>query len=283
MARSSSLKYLLRGKRVLITGASKGIGEQIAYEYARYGASVFLTARKDTELQNVMNKCKEIGSSSAISGYYAMDMMQPGLAQDLVEFAVSTLGGLDVIILNHAYIPKWEQFTSSQHSLNVIERTMRVNVLGSVSVMAHAIPHLTKTQGAIGVVSSVAGKIPSPYMASYAASKFALDGFFGSLREEILHTNITITNCVLGLIGTGTVKNHLQDLSKDFNLDLTEIVQGPWAPLKPEDSAEAIVRGVALRKREIYFPDMIRYLVYIREFLIQFNLYPGMSNDQHYE
>lgn len=269
---------LLRGKKVLVTGASKGIGEQVAYEFARRGASVFITARNATQLQTVVENCKKLGSSSAYFGYMAMDMMHPN-PQQLIDTTVYNLGKLDIIVLNHALLPRWQEFTSSPHSFEILEKSLQVNVLGTVQVMIRSLPHLVESKGMIGVVNSLAGKVPFPYGASYVASKFALDGFFGSFRKEIQHTGVTITNCVLGVIGTETLKDLLLQMSEDFKFSYSDVMNNPFGPARPDETGAAIVRGIALRENEIYFPGMVRYIVYMRDFLIRFNLIPGLPNN----
>ncbi|KAM9265341.1 hydroxysteroid 11-beta-dehydrogenase 1-like protein isoform 4-T5 [Morus bassanus] len=89
----------LSGARILLTGASAGIGEQMAYHYARFGAEIVLTARREAVLQKVVEKCLTLGAKKIF--YIPADMSSPSEPEKVVQFAVQKLGGLDYVVLNH--------------------------------------------------------------------------------------------------------------------------------------------------------------------------------------
>ncbi|KAF6718540.1 Hydroxysteroid 11-beta-dehydrogenase 1-like protein [Oryzias melastigma] len=89
----------LRGARVLVTGASTGIGEQMAYHYARFGAQIVITARREKVLQQVVEECLRLGAQKAVS--IAADMSTDSDPDRVVDSALETLGGLDFLVLNH--------------------------------------------------------------------------------------------------------------------------------------------------------------------------------------
>ncbi|XP_041098493.1 hydroxysteroid 11-beta-dehydrogenase 1-like protein isoform X2 [Polyodon spathula] len=89
----------LKGARVLVTGASTGIGEQMAYHYARFGAQIVLTARRGAVLEQVVKKCLKLGAEKAL--YIAADMAVPTDPDRVLKFAAKSLGGLDYLVLNH--------------------------------------------------------------------------------------------------------------------------------------------------------------------------------------
>ncbi|MEQ2214099.1 hypothetical protein XENOCAPTIV_023289, partial [Xenoophorus captivus] len=89
----------LKGARVLVTGASTGIGEQMAYHYARFGAQIVITARREKVLQQVTEKCLSLGAQKAL--YIAADMASESDPDKVVDFALEKLGGLDYLVLNH--------------------------------------------------------------------------------------------------------------------------------------------------------------------------------------
>uniref|UniRef100_W5MDV8 Hydroxysteroid (11-beta) dehydrogenase 1-like a n=1 Tax=Lepisosteus oculatus TaxID=7918 RepID=W5MDV8_LEPOC len=89
----------LRGARVLVTGSSKGIGEQMAYHYARFGAQIVITARSKDALLKVAERCQELGAQRVLQ--VAADMSVPTDSERVVAFAVEKLGGLDYLVLNH--------------------------------------------------------------------------------------------------------------------------------------------------------------------------------------
>ena len=76
---------MVEGRRVLVTGASSGIGEEMAYQYARMGASVFITARRELRLQRVVEKCKQLGPKTAKYGYVAADMSNPSHTKTVIK------------------------------------------------------------------------------------------------------------------------------------------------------------------------------------------------------
>uniref|UniRef100_A0A8C8ZYQ2 11-beta-hydroxysteroid dehydrogenase 1 n=1 Tax=Prolemur simus TaxID=1328070 RepID=A0A8C8ZYQ2_PROSS len=205
---------MLQGKRVIVTGASKGIGEEMAYHLARMGAHVVLTARSKENLQKVVSRCLELGAASA--HYIAGTMEDMTFAEQFVAQAGKLLGGLDMLILNHITNTSLNLF---HDDIPHVRKSMEVNFLSYVVLSAAALPMLKQSNGSIAVISSIAGKMAHPLVASYSASKFALDGFFSSLRKEhsAAKVNVSITLCVLGLINTVYLK-HVASIVRKFSL-----------------------------------------------------------------
>lgn len=228
---------MLRGKKVIVTGASKGIGREMAYHLSKMGAHVVLTARSEEGLQKVVSRCLELGAASA--HYIAGTMEDMAFAERFVVEAGKLLGGLDMLILNHITQISMSLFHEDVHS---VRRVMEVNFLSYVVMSTAALPMLKQSNGSIAVVSSIAGKMTQPLIASYSASKFALDGFFSTIRKEhwMTKVNVSITLCVLGLIDTETALK-----------ETSGIISSQAAP--KEGCALEIIKGTALRKDEIYY------------------------------
>ncbi|KAJ3086019.1 hypothetical protein HK100_008839 [Physocladia obscura] len=129
---------------------------------------------------------------------------------------------------------------------------MESNYFGYVNIALAAIPHLQKSDTAsLTVVGSLAGRVGSPFVHAYSASKFAIDGFFNCLRHELAfqkENKIVITNCVLGAIGTqnffDTVSVHSESVLK--------------IAVSPEDTARRILEGIVGREKQFYFPAFIQ-------------------------
>uniref|UniRef100_A0A8C5JRC0 11-beta-hydroxysteroid dehydrogenase 1 n=1 Tax=Junco hyemalis TaxID=40217 RepID=A0A8C5JRC0_JUNHY len=191
---------MLRGKRVIVTGASSGIGEQMAYHLARMEAHLLLTARTEAKLQKVVERCLELGAASA--RYISGSMASPSLPEEVLREAENTWGGLDMLILNHI---GQSGFTFFSGDVGHVRSLMETNFVSYVALATAALPLLRESEGSIVVVSSIAGKIAGPFTAPYSATKFALDGFFSSLRQELIidKINVSITLCILGYINTG--------------------------------------------------------------------------------
>ncbi|KAM8926110.1 hydroxysteroid 11-beta-dehydrogenase 1-like protein isoform 1-T3 [Lycaon pictus] len=186
----------LQGARVLLTGASAGVGEELAYHYARLGSHLVLTAHTEAFLQKVVGNCRKLGAPEVF--YIAADMASPEVPGRVVQFALDKLGGLDYLVLNH--LGATPAGTRSR-SIQGTRWLLQVNLLSYVQLTSLALPSLTDSRGSLVVVSSLLGRVPTSFSSPYSAAKFALDGFFGSLRREldVQDVNVAITMCVLGL------------------------------------------------------------------------------------
>ncbi|KFO90686.1 Corticosteroid 11-beta-dehydrogenase isozyme 1, partial [Buceros rhinoceros silvestris] len=229
---------MLRGKRVIVTGASSGIGEQMAYHLARMEAHLLLTARREAKLQKVVERCLELGAASA--RYVSGSMEDTTLPEVVVKEAENTWGGLDMLILNHIGHSYFNYFNGD---VGHVRKLLETNFLSYVAMTTYALPMLKESEGSIVVVSSMAGKTGAPLLAPYSATKFALDGFFSSLRNEFTmdKVNVSITVCVLGYINT---ENAVRVIS--------HVIHGKPSP--KEECALEIIKSGALRQREVHYP-----------------------------
>lgn len=257
----------VKGKNVFITGASTGIGEQLAYHYAKLGANIVITARRESRLREVIGKCKELGTKQQVYDYVVADMMDLNATGSVLQKAIVKLGGrLDYLVLNHIILLDLGLWTGSKHNLSLIDKVINVNFQSYVYLASHALPYLEKSKGSVVVVSSFAGKFGQPFTSIYSASKFALDGFFGGLRQELKLRNcdISVTVCVLGFIGTENAVNQLSNFGQTFLLNVLK-------PALPSDTAYAIVRSGAQRVRQMYYPMLQTYpLVLLRDWFPEF-------------
>uniref|UniRef100_A0A250XXT7 11-beta-hydroxysteroid dehydrogenase 1 n=1 Tax=Castor canadensis TaxID=51338 RepID=A0A250XXT7_CASCN len=228
---------MLQGKKVIVTGASKGIGREMAYHLAKMGAHLVVTARSKEGLQKVVSRCLELGAASA--HYIAGTMEDFSFTEQFVAKAGKLMGGLDMLILNHITN---SSLTPFRDDIPLVRRNMEVNFLSYVALTVAALPMLKQSNGSIAVISSMAGKIAHPLIAPYSASKFALDGFFSSIRKEysIAKVNVSITLCVLGLINTDTAMKAVSGIITTYA-----------AP--KEECALEIIKGTALRQEEMYY------------------------------
>uniref|UniRef100_A0A7M4DUL2 11-beta-hydroxysteroid dehydrogenase 1 n=1 Tax=Crocodylus porosus TaxID=8502 RepID=A0A7M4DUL2_CROPO len=223
---------MLKGKRVIVTGASSGIGEQMAYHLARMGSHILITARTEVKLQKVSTQCRELGAASIhyVSG--SMENMSPQSC---------LLGGLDMLILNHVGSTHFGYFKGDiEHPRKLLE----INVLSYVAMTVSALPMLKESRGSVVAVSSLAGKVGNPFTVPYSTTKFALDGFFSSLRQMLIveNANVSITLCVLGYINTG----------KAAMKAVSHVICNKPAP--KEECALEIIKSGALRQRELHYP-----------------------------
>jgi NAD(P)-dependent dehydrogenase (short-subunit alcohol dehydrogenase family) len=190
-----------RENAVILTGASRGIGREMAFQLADQGAWLALAAREAGALDEVAAEClRRSGRRGARAVAIPADVGEEAQCAALVARAVEEFGRVDTLI-NNAGIGMWARFDEVR-DLSIFERILRVNYLGSVYCTWHALPHLKGTRGRIVGVSSLTGKTGVPTRSAYAASKHAMAGFFDSLRIELAGTGVTVTMVYPGFVAT---------------------------------------------------------------------------------
>ncbi|KAF5730971.1 11-beta-hydroxysteroid dehydrogenase-like 4A [Tripterygium wilfordii] len=176
----SLTKEDVRGKVVLITGASSGIGEYIAYEYAKRGARLALAARREDRLLAVADRALKLGSLDVM--VIRSDVTKVEDCKFLIDKAVNHFGQLDHLVNNagvaqHALLEHINQITD-------FVPIMDTNFWGSAYCTYFAVPHLRKTRGKIVVIASTSSWSPTPGLNFYNASKAAQVSLFETIRTE---------------------------------------------------------------------------------------------------
>jgi short-subunit dehydrogenase len=228
---------------VILTGASSGIGEAIAYQLADQGAWLSLAARRTAQLEHVAAECNKRGGRSIV---VPTDLTNKAQCENLIQRTMHEFGRIDTLI-NNAGIGMWTMFENVQ-DLAMIEYIMRVNYLGSVYCTYYALPHLKKTRGRIIAVSSLAGKTGIPSRTGYAASKHALVGFFDSLRIEVAQYGISVTMTYPDFVASGARFRNLGGDGKP----VTNAPPYASNTMTSETCAQLIIDAAAKRRREVY-------------------------------
>ena len=181
-------KETFRGKAVIITGASSGIGKALALQLAGAGASVALAARSAERLEALAEECRALGGRAEA---IPCDVSDEAQCRAFVSRAKEAFGRIDMLINNAgmSVVAKLEEMTD----LRLFHYVMDVNFFGALSCCYYALPHLLETKGRIVNVSSLGGLLTLPYNSSYCASKFALQGFSDSLRMELAPSGVSVT------------------------------------------------------------------------------------------
>ncbi|MCX5765717.1 MAG: SDR family oxidoreductase [Gemmatimonadetes bacterium] len=235
-----------RDNVVMITGASSGIGEQMAVQLAGQGAKLALVARRADELERVVRACQTAGASTGGTAIAVpADLTDPNACAAAVATTVAHYGRLDTLV-NNAGLGMWARVDEVQ-DLRVFERVMQVNYFGAVYTTAAALPHLRARRGRIVCVSSLAGRTGVPMRSGYAASKHAMNGFFDSLRIELEGTGVTVTIVNPGFVGTGVQGRNLNASGVPLGfvpIDLN-------AAMTPSVCAQHVLQAAAARKREL--------------------------------
>jgi short-subunit dehydrogenase len=227
---------------IIITGASSGIGRDIAFYLAEQGAWLALAARNVENLEEVSEKCRQLGGKVIA---IPTDVAEKSQCKNLIERTVEQYGRIDTLINNAGFgvASRFVEMTD----LAIFEKVVQVNFFGSVYCTYYALPWIKKTQGRIVAISSVRGKLPSGTADGYGASKHAMDEFFASLRNELTDSKVSVTSIYPNWVSTGisgrAIKADGQPTGKISNHEK--------GAMSSETCAKIIVKAVAKRKREV--------------------------------
>jgi short-subunit dehydrogenase len=229
-----------RGRSVLITGASEGIGRALALELAKEGAHLTLAARNSPRLLEAAALVEAAGGRARA---VVADVTVVEEAARLIGAAVETFGGLDALVLN-AGGSMWAPFESMEDPDAAARQLMELNFFACLRLAKAALPHLRASKGLLVPVASVAGFAGIPTRTLYSASKHALVGFFESLRVELRGSGVEVV-----IVAPDFVVTELH--ARALGADGQAIGSGRLDPRKvmtAEACAELMVR--AMRKRQ---------------------------------
>ena len=184
-------------KVIVITGASDGIGAELALQLAPQRPRLVLAARRRDALDRVAARCETAGASTLV---VVSDVGVKADCKRLVEETIAHYGALDVLV-NNAGVSGHALFEDVS-DFGWYEDMMRINFFGSLWCTHHALPHLKASRGLVVGVASLAGKIGVPGRTAYSPSKFAMAGFFEALRTELLDTGVAVTLVYPGVVAT---------------------------------------------------------------------------------
>ena len=233
----------MQNKVVVITGASKGIGAELAKQLAARGAKLVLAARNVQELEAVAAECRKAGGEHVIT--VRADVGVERDCQAIMSGAALAFGGIDVLV-NNAGATMWARFEEIE-DISVFERIMQVNYMGSVYCTRHALPYLRQSGGLLVGISSLAGRTGVPTRSGYAASKHAMVGFFDSLRIELDGSGVDVTMIYPGFVSTGIRENATGPDGKA--IQVSPVKEGEVMGV--EECARIIVNAIQTRKREV--------------------------------
>jgi short-subunit dehydrogenase len=235
-----AMAYSAVGKRVVISGASSGIGAALARRLAGEGAVLGLIARRAERLAEVLADCRR---TSADSTMWTADLAQTAAVGQLGLRAWDELGGIDVLV-NNAAMPKRRAADALDPA--EVEAVMRVNFLAPMRLTLAVLPRmLERGHGVIVNVSSVGGRLGIIHEAAYCASKFALCGWSESLAVDLHGTGVRVK-----LIEPGPVDTEIWDQPGSEE----PLYQGPKVPA--EEVADGIIAALGSDRFEHYLPDM---------------------------
>ncbi len=248
------MRRRLKGLRVLITGASQGIGRALAVSAARRGARLVLGARSQELLRQLADELARGGAEvEAVVG----DVTCPLDRRRMLDAAVQRFGGLDVLV-NNAGIGATGHFCEAAEDR--LRKIMEVNFFALTEITRLAIPLLREGVTPMIVnISSMAGKVAIPARSEYTASKFAVQGFTEALRGEMARFDIDVLAVCPGLIATNFSQNMLERKAR-LQLDHMRSVA-------PEPVAEAILNAVEKGEAELILPFKYKLMALLKRFL----------------
>jgi short-subunit dehydrogenase len=235
----------LKNARVIVTGASSGIGRAIAVEFARRGASLALASRNLRGLEEVAASIKAEGGSAIV---IPTDVTEAGAVERMAQAAIRELGGIDILVNNAG---RGMSATIGDASSADIEALFALNVLGAARAIRAVVPIMrAQHDGMIINISSMAGRVVIPRIGYYSASKFALTALGDALRLEEADRGIKVMNVFPGTTQSSFGENRLGARGRQAHQVLP--------PVTAEKVAKRIARAVERNQRSVYiswFPD----------------------------
>jgi len=247
----------LKNKVVWITGASSGIGEAMAMAFAKEGAKLVISSRRENELNNVKQKLNLPENDVMI---LPLDLADNKNFNQLTEKAISQFGKIDVLVNNGGQSQRsWVKDTP----IEIDRKIMETNFFGTVALTKSVLPYMIKqNSGHIIVISSIAGKFGFYLRSAYSASKHALHGFFESLRMEVYNNNIKVMMVCPGKIKTDISVNALNAKGEKHNAMDESTENG----MSADECATQIIKGLKNNKYEIFIGGKEMKAIWIKRF-----------------
>ena len=233
----------------IVTGASSGIGQRLAIDFAARGATVIGCSRSPERQQETANELKRYNSTSAMM---VCDVGDPKQVRGMVENVLAQFGKIDILV-NNAGFGAYRSFAES--STESIESMLRTNYLGTVYCIKEVLASMiARRSGHIVNISSVSGKVGMPNIASYCATKFAQIGLSESLYHELKPLGIHVS-----VVCPGPVRTKFHLLFDDF---------APNAPgfivLDAAAVSRAVIKALETKKFEIVLPKFLAFVCFLK-------------------
>ena len=233
---------MFAGKVIAITGASEGIGAELARQFAGKAVWLALAARNLEKLEKVADECRALGAEAIA---VQCDVSEEEDCRNFIEVTARKYSSLDILVNNagvsgHARLEEVTDF-------GWYETMMRVNYMGSLYCTRHALPHLRKSRGLIVAISSLAGKVGVPGRTAYSPTKAAQAMFFEALRLELQDSGVDVTIVYPGVVATGIrIHGYGPDGRPAGKSGLKE-----EGAMSVKECARQIIQATRARKREL--------------------------------
>ena len=246
----------MRKNVIWITGASSGIGAELAKQYAKEGALLILSARREMALQEVKNSCEHQENITVLP----LDLKNFSSMAQYVEKALAVYGSIDLLINNGGVS---QRSLIADTKIEVYQELMDINYMGTVALTKALLPYfIERKKGHFAVVTSVMGKFGSPYRSGYCGAKHALHGFFDVLRMEHEKDNVDVTLICPGFVQTNVTINALTGTGERLNHDDPGTQNG----LEVAFFCRKMIRAIRNKKWEISFGKKEKLGVFVKRF-----------------
>ena len=236
---------MFKGQVIWVTGASSGIGEALTYEFARAGARLVLSSRRQTELDRVKATCIAEGAPGEGIMVLPLDVTDEAAIAGVVAKAQAFGGRIDMLV-NNAGIS--QRSLCLDTDMATYRRLFEVDVFGQIALTKAVLPVMVaQKSGHMVVTASVAGKIGVAQRTGYCAAKHAMMGFFDALRAEVAKKGIKVTTITPGFIRTNISVNALKGNGQQFG----EVDKNIAGGMEVGKCARVIMAGLIKGKKEI--------------------------------
>ena len=236
------------GRRVLVTGASSGIGAALAEALAQRGAVLGLCARREDRLADTLERCREYSPASRM---WVCDLSDPSAVDRLAKQASEELGGVDILV-NNAGIPKRRHVTKLD--VDTVGKVMAINYLSPVRLTLALLPSmLERGFGRVVNISSVAAVLSSPGEAAYDASKAALSAFSEAMAIDLWDTGVKVLVVYPGVVDTEL-----------FTLPDNDPLVAGIESIPASDVASAVIEGLDNDLPQVFIPSYFTDIVAVK-------------------
>lgn len=226
------MAFSMKGKNIIITGGSKGIGAGITEVFAKEGANIIFTGRNEERGKKYE---KELNDKGYNTEFFTADVLDYDRTSELFKYANEKLGSIDIVLLNAGIFP---EVNIEDMTLEQWDQVVDINLKGNFVATREAIPYMKENGGRIVITSSITGnRVGNPKMAHYSAAKAGVNGFMRTAALELAPYNITVNAVEPGNIMTPGMED---SLGEEYIKNQEAVI--PSGKLgKPEDIAYAIM------------------------------------------
>lgn len=253
-----SPRWRLAGKRVVVTGAARGLGFELAKVLAARGARLSLVG---LERDLLRDRAHALGPAHA---WFEADVTDQSAVDEAVRGTIRALGGIDAVVTNAGIA---NAGTLAGGPVDAHVRTIDVNVNGTIRTLSACLPQLIENRGYALLIASVGSFSMFPGLGTYCTSKAAVEHLTNALRMELAHTGVRVGSAHPAFLDTDLVRD--SDATSGALREARRRLRGPLGQTySPTQCAEALADGIARRKRRVYVPRSLAVMQALRPLVL---------------